>query len=130
MLVAWNEDLASGDPLVAAGQGLVIEAINRLNDCTGADADRDVVATVFSMLQAHLPGQFQHEERRLAHSKQLPAHRAEHNCFLAALKALSIAFGKGENVANLLLLNLVAFLKGHMQSMDCAEFGQPWRRAA
>lgn len=131
MLVAWNDELSLGYDVIDSGHKLVIEAINRLNACGAAEA-RHVVATSLRMLQDHLPKQFHHEETlmMIAGSPHLPAQRAEHSCFLAALKALNTSFDNGENVLNLLLLNLVAFLKGHLRGSDLEEFLPQMLRAA
>ncbi|HSV29951.1 MAG TPA: hemerythrin domain-containing protein [Candidatus Omnitrophota bacterium] len=133
MLVAWNDEHALGYDVIDAGHRLVIDAINRLNQCTGHHADRPVVGEVLQMLDGQLARQFHHEEALMmvSRSRRLEAQRHEHRRMMDTLAHLRASFEAGQQVSSLLLLNLVAFLKSHLRGSDVEEFRDaPVRYAA
>lgn len=120
MLVSWSDHHALHIDIIDTGHGLVIEAINQLNDAlTPADSHK-VTERMLPLLQQHLGDQFRAETRLLA---DLPAalrdqHEAEHQRMLDVLAFLAQSHRDGGDVSGPLLLNLVCFLVSHLRATD------------
>lgn len=118
MLVSWNDHFALDIDIVDAGHGLVIEAINQLNEAaTPADSTR-VAAAMLPQLRRHLGAQFEAEAALLAglRADRHAEHEAEHRRLLDVLDTLATA--QPPDMAGALLLNLVCFLVSHLRATD------------
>lgn len=132
MLVTWNDDYALGYRVVDDGHALVIDAINRLNRATSRAHRDGEVAGLLPLLERQLSRQFAEEESflRLLHSDNLTEHQAEHQHLLSVLAHLRLLFGKGEDVAGALMLNLVCHLVSHLRGTDWDDYGGAQKRWA
>lgn len=126
MLVVWNSDDTLGYDIVDNGHRLVIETVNRLNAATAPAQCRGVVDQMLAVLGDHLTRQFQQEDARLTQSRWSgrDSHTTEHREMLTVLNQLSQAHAQGDEVADILLLNLVSFLGHHLRGTDRADFTQ------
>lgn len=120
MLVSWNDRDALGIAIVDHGHGLVIEAINELNETTTTRDGRTVAGCMLPALRRHLADQFAAEDALLA---GLPAglradHQAEHAQLAGVLDFLQHQHDAGADVSGPLLLNLVCFLVSHLRLSD------------
>lgn len=120
MLVSWNDRYASGIDIIDTGHGLVIEAINALNETTTARNGRAVAGCMLPALRRHLAGQFTAEEALMAGlpADQRVSHRAEHAHLSETLDFLQNQHDAGADVSGPLLLNLVCFLVSHLRASD------------
>lgn len=124
MLVTWNDDYTLGYRVVDEGHALVIDAINRLN-ATTSRANRDgEVAGLLPVLEKRLTQQFADEESllRLLGATDLAEHMEEHAHVLSVLAHIRKLFNQGEDVANVLMLNLVCLLVSHLRGTDWDAF--------
>ncbi len=120
MLISWNDHFALGIEATDAGHGLVIEAINQLNEATTAEQSARAAARLLPRLRQHLAAQFEAEAALMA---DLPAttripHEAEHRRMIEVLDTLAVGQAAGGDVSGLLLLNLVCFLVSHLRATD------------
>lgn len=120
MLVSWNDHFTVGIDVIDAGHGLVIEAINLLNDATTPADSGKVTERMLPLLVEHLREQFRAEAQLLAGmAAELRAqHETEHRRMLEVLNTLLRSHRQGSEVAGPLLLNLVCFLVSHLRATD------------
>lgn len=132
MLVTWNDDYSLGYKAVDEGHALVIDAINRLNMATSRAHRDGEVAGLLPVLERRLSQQFSEEESllRLLDSPNLSEHMAEHERFLSVLEHIRTLFNQGQDVASVLMLNLVCHLVSHLRGTDWDEFGGTAHRRA
>ena len=132
MLVSWDENHTLGNDIIDRGHHLVIEAVNCLNAAvTSADA-HTVTGRWLPVLSTELTRQFEHEAALMTLSRHAARaeHEAEHAKFLEVLATLSADFARGEDVSNVLLMNLVCFLGSHLRGTDHDTFAPPMALAA
>ncbi|MBR9971667.1 bacteriohemerythrin [Magnetospirillum sulfuroxidans] len=132
MLVTWDDDYGLGYKVVDEGHALVIDAINRLNVATSRAHRDGEVAGLLPVLHHRLSQQFAEEEAllRLLNSANLAEHMDEHARFLSVLAHIRQLFNDGQDVASVLLLNLVCHLVSHLRGTDWDEFGDIRHRQA
>ncbi|MGE5516986.1 MAG: hypothetical protein ACM31D_14345 [Bacteroidota bacterium] len=132
MLISWNDHFALGIDVVDTGHGLVIEAINQLNEATTPADSAAVAGRMLPLLLRTLPQQFAAESALLA---GLPAelratHEGEHHRFLDTLDFLHRAHLGGNDASGPLLLNLVCFLVSHLRATDLDSYAARRRHHA
>lgn len=131
MLISWNDHFALSIDVIDAGHGLVIEAINQLNEATTPADSAAVTGRMLPLLLRTLPRQFAAESSLLA---GLPAelralHEDEHRRLLDTLEYLHRAHMGGGDASGPLLLNLVCFLVSHLRATDVDSYATRRRQA-
>lgn len=120
MLVSWNNHFTVGIDVIDAGHGLVIEAINLLNDATTPADSRKVTERMLPLLVQQLGEQFREETQLLAGAAAdvRDQHEAEHRRMLEVLEVMQRTHRDGGDASGPLLLNLVCFLVSHLRATD------------
>ncbi len=121
MLVTWDDAQALGHDDVDHSHHLVIEAINLINEPPPSSSGQEESRRLLPLLEQSLSSHFQAEEKALAASRGqaiMATHRLEHDNFLNTLSALRREQDQGQDIAGLLLLNLVCFLMSHLRGTD------------